>query len=164
MRGMGPKVDNIYIVRAGPLQPGPCACLHSICVQNLFVAHSSAVNWRLAVRVFWLLMWVSFCFPASLRSWALFDDGSHISLAHSLFPLFLAMSFCYSCCNSLILLGLFWVSRLFVLLMAWHGHWFAFTCGLLCPFWLSLRHIWPVCFLWISSALLLILHSHELFY
>ena len=55
--------------------PGPCACLHSICVQNLLAAHSSAVIWRLVVRVF---------FPAPFKSWALFDDGSYISLAHSL--------------------------------------------------------------------------------
>ena len=75
------------------------------------------------------------------------------------FPLFLAMSFCYSCCNNLILLGLFWASRLFLLSVAWHGHCFAFTYGLLCPF----GHPWPVCFLWASLALLLILHSHGLF-
>ena len=79
------------------------------------------------------------------------------------FPLFLAMSFCYSCCNNLILLGLFQASRLFLLLVAWHGHWSAFIDGLLCPFWLSLGHPRPVCFLWTSSAFLLILHSHGLF-
>ena len=35
------------------------------------------------------------------------------------------------------------------------------TYGLLCPFRLSLRHPWPICFLWASLALLLTLHSHE---
>ena len=75
------------------------------------------------------------------------------------FPLFLAMSYCYFCCNNLILLGLFWAGRLFLLSVAWHGHCFTFTYELLCPF----GHPWPVFFLWASSALLLISHSHGLF-
>ena len=79
------------------------------------------------------------------------------------FPLFLTMSYYYSYCNNLILLGLFWANRLFLLLVAWHGHCFAFTYGLLCPFGLSFGHSWPVCFLWASSALFLISHSHGLF-
>ena len=36
------------------------------------------------------------------------------------------------------------------------------TYGLLYPFCLPLEHPWPTCFLWISLALLLTLHSHEL--
>ena len=36
------------------------------------------------------------------------------------------------------------------------------TCGLLCPFCLSLGHPWLICFLWASLALLLTLHSHGL--
>ena len=75
------------------------------------------------------------------------------------FPLFLAMSYCYFCCNNLIVLGLFWASCLFLLSVAWHGHCFAFTYGLLFPF----GHPWPICFLWASSALLLIPHSLGLF-
>ena len=43
--------------------------------------------------------------------------------------------------------------------MACHGHCFAFTHGLLCRF----GHPWPDCFLWASSARLLIPHSHGLF-
>ena len=35
-----------------------------------------------------------------------------------------------------------------------------FTCGLLCPFCLSLGHPWPTWFRWVSLALLLTLHSH----
>ena len=80
----------------------------------------------------------------------------------SWFPSFPAILFCYSCCNDLILLGFFrpavysfpqWPS------MATS---FFFTYGLLCPFCLSLGHPWPICFLWASLALLLILHSHGL--
>ena len=36
------------------------------------------------------------------------------------------------------------------------------TYGLLCPFCFSLRHPWPIYFLWASSSLLLTLHSHGL--
>ena len=43
--------------------------------------------------------------------------------------------------------------------MACHGHCFAFTHGLLCPF----GHPRPDYFLWASSACLLIPHSHGLF-
>ena len=75
------------------------------------------------------------------------------------FSLFLAMLYCYSYCNNLILMGLFWASRLFLLSVAWHDHYFTFTYGLLCPF----GHPQPVCFLWAFSAHLLIPHSHGLF-
>ena len=79
------------------------------------------------------------------------------------FSLFLVMLYCYSCRNNLILLGLFWANRLFLLSVAWHGHCFAFTYGLVCPSGLSFGHPRLVCFLWASSAHLLILHSHGLF-
>ena len=72
------------------------------------------------------------------------------------------MMYCYSCCNNLILLGLFWASRLFLLSVACHGHCFTFTYGLLSPFGLSFGHPRHVCFLWASSAHLLIPHSHGL--
>ena len=36
------------------------------------------------------------------------------------------------------------------------------TYGLLCPFFFSLGHSWPICFLWAFSSLLLTLHSHGL--
>ena len=115
------------------------------------------------------------CFLTSYVGWFLFSRsfqelGFYLMMGLTFlwpipwFPLFPAMSFCYSCCNNLIMLGLFWASRLFLLSVAWHGHWFAFTHGLLCPFWLSLGHPRPVCFLWVFSALLLILHSYGVFY
>ena len=108
-------------------------------------------------------MWAFLWFPAPFKSWALSDDGPYLSLTHSLFSLFLATLYYYSCRNNLILLGLFWASRLFLLLVACHGYCFAFTYGLLCPFGLSFGHPRPDCFLWVSSARLLIPHSHGLF-
>ena len=131
--------------------------------KNLPAAHAFVVIWRLAIRVFGPFMWAFLCFPAPFKSWTLSDDGPYISLAHSWFSLFFAMLYCYFCRNNLILLGLFWASHLFFLSVAWHGHWFAFIYGLLCSFWLSFGHPRPVCFLWTSLALLLILHSHGLF-
>ena len=110
-----------------------------------------------------LLCGLFFVFPIHFKRWTVFDDEPYISLAHSWFSLFLAMLYCYSCCNNLILLGLFWASRLFLLSVACHDHCFTFTYGLLCPFELSFGHPWPVCFLWASSAHLLIPHSHGFF-
>ena len=104
-------------------------------------------------------MWAFLYFPAPFKSWTLSDDGPYISLAHSWFSLFLAMLYCYSCRNNLILLDLVWANCLFLLLVTCHGHCFAFTYGLLCPF----GHPRLVCFLWASSAHLLIPHSHGLF-
>ena len=110
-----------------------------------------------------LLCGLFFVFPLHFKRWTVFDDGPYISLAHSWFSLFLAMLYCYSYRNNLILLGLFCASRLFLLSVACNGHCFAFTYRLLCPFGLSFGHPWPVCFLWASSANLLIPHFYELF-
>ena len=127
--------------------------------KSMPAAHAFAVIWRLSVRIFWPFMWAFLCFPAPFKSWTLPDNGPYLSLGHSRFSLFFAMLYYYSCHNNLILLGLFWASRLFLLSVACHGHCFAFTYGLLCPF----GHPRPVCFLWASSAHLLIPHSHGLF-
>ena len=110
-----------------------------------------------------LLCGLFFVFPIHFKRWTVVDDGPYISLAHSWFSLFLAMLYCYSYRNNLILLGLFCASRLFLLSVACHGHCFAFTYRLLCPFGLSFGHPQPDCFLWASSAHLLIPHSHGLF-
>jgi len=58
-------------------------------------------------------MWAFLWFPTPFKSWTLFDDGPYISLAQSRFSLFFATLYCYH--NNLILLGLFWASRLFLL-------------------------------------------------
>ena len=109
-----------------------------------------------------LLCGLFFIFPLHFKSWAVSGEGPYISLAHSWFSLFLAMLYCYSCCNNLILLGLFWAIRLFLLSVACHGHCFAFTYELLCPFGLSFGRPRLVCFLWAYSAHLLIPYSHGL--
>ena len=75
--------------------------------KSLPAAHASAVIWRLSVCVLWPFMWAFLWFPAPFRSWALYDDGPYISLAHSWFSLFPATLNCYSCRNNLILLYLF---------------------------------------------------------
>ena len=102
-------------------------------------------------------------FPAPFRSWASYDDGPYISLAHFCFSLLPATLNCYSCRNNLILLDLFLASRSSLFSVACCGHCFAFTHVLLCPFGLSFGHPRPDCFLWVSSARLLIPHSHGLF-
>ena len=127
--------------------------------KSLLAAHASVVIWRLSVCVFWPFMWAFLWFLTPFRSWALYNEGPYISLAHSWFSLFPATLNCYSCRNNLILLDLFWASRLFLFSVAYHEHCFAFTYGLLCPF----GHPRPDCFLWIFSARLLIPHSHGLF-
>ena len=112
---------------------------------------------------FYLLCGLFFVFPLHSRAGLCLMMGLTFLWPIPWFPLFFAMSYCYSCCNNLILLGLFWASHLFLLSVTWHSHCFAFTYGLLCPFGLSFEHPWPVCFLWASSAHLLIPHSHGLF-
>ena len=127
--------------------------------KSLLAAHASVVIWRLSVCVFWPFMWAFLWFPTPFRSWALYNEGPYISLAHSWFSLFPAMLNCYSYRNNLILLYLFLGQSLSLFSVACHGHCFAFTHGLLCPF----GHPQPDCFLWASSARLLIPHSHGLF-
>ena len=106
-----------------------------------------------------LLCGLFFVFPLHSRAGLCLMIGLTFLWPTPWFSLFFAMLYCYSCRNNLILLGLFWASRLFLLSVAWHGHCFAFIYGLLCPF----GHPRPVCFLWVSSAHLLIPHSHGLF-
>ena len=110
-----------------------------------------------------LLCGLFFGFSLHSRAGLCHDDGPYISLAHSRFSLFLATLYCCFCRNNLILLGLFWASRLFLLSVACHDHCFAFTYGLLCPFGLSFGHPRPVYFLWVSLTHLLIPHFHGLF-
>ena len=110
-----------------------------------------------------LLCGLFFVFPPHSRAGLCLMMGLTFFWPTPWFSLFLAMLYCYSYRNNLILLGLFWASRLFLLSVAWHDHCFAFTYGLLCSFGLSFGHPWPVCFLWASSVRLLIPHSHGLF-
>ena len=49
--------------------------------KSLPAAHASAATWRLSVCIFWPFMWAFLWFFAPFRSWALYDNGLHISLA-----------------------------------------------------------------------------------
>ena len=53
--------------------------------KSLSAAHVSAVTWRLSVCVSWPFMWAFFWSFAPIRSWASYDDGLYISLAHLCF-------------------------------------------------------------------------------
>ena len=74
------------------------------------------------------------CTP--IRSWASYDDGLYISLAHLWFSLLSAVLACNSCRNDSILLGSF-LGRPFYSFSQWPitgTVLFLFTHGLLCPF------------------------------
>ena len=131
--------------------------------KNPPVTHVFVVIWRLVVRVFDLLCGLFFVFPLHSRARLCLMMGLTFFWPAPWFSLFPTILYCYSCRNNLILLGLFWVSRVFLLSVAWHGHCFTFTYELLCPFGFSFGHPRPVCFLWASSPHLLIPHSHGLF-
>ena len=105
-------------------------------------------------------MWVALWFPAPLRSWVLFDTRPYISFGPflaclhylSYYSVILAVmtQSCWASLGQPFTLspsGLAW--PLLFLLM-----------GSYVPFVFSLRHPWPICFLWASLALLLTLHSH----
>ena len=144
--------------------PGPCAYFPFRYVQKICLLLMRLLCSRGLPSVFFdLLCGLFFVFPLHSRAGLCLMIGLTFLWPTPWFSLFFAMLYCYSYCNNLILLGLFWASRLFLLLVACHGHCFAFTYGLLCPFGLSFGRPRPVCFLWVSSAHLLIPHSHVLF-
>ena len=94
--------------------------------KSLPAAHVSAVTWRLSVCVSWPFMRAFFWSFAPIRSWASYDNGLYISLAHlwfSLLPAALARS---SCRNDSILLDprFFGPTVLFLFSVAYHRHCF----------------------------------------
>ena len=134
-----PKSAYCFLIRRGLK-----ACLHSL------------------PFVLWLLMWVTFWFPAPLRGWYLvvtglytsfgpFLDCPHFLPYYSVIPAVMTQSYWASLGLPFILFlsGLTW--PLVFLLMS--------SCV---PFVFSLGHSWPICFLWASLSFLLTLHSHEL--
>ena len=123
----------------------------------------SAATWRLSVCVSWPFMCAFFWFFTPFRSWASYDNGLYISLAHFWFSSLSATLNCYSCRNDLILLNPFLGQPFIPFLSGLSRALFGFTHALLCPFGLPFGHPRPECFLWASSACLLIPHSHELF-
>ena len=63
---------RLGLARASPL----------ILSKRLPAAHVSAVTWRLSFCVFWPFIWAFFWSFASIRNWALYDDGLYISRAY----------------------------------------------------------------------------------
>ena len=75
--------------------------------KSLLTAHAFAIIWKLFICVSWPFMWAFLWFPAPFRSWALYDGGPYIYLAHFWLTLLPATLNCYSCRNNLILLDHF---------------------------------------------------------
>ena len=75
--------------------------------KSLPAAHVSAATQRLSVCVSWPFMRAFFWFFAPFKSWALYDNGFYISLAHFWFSSLPATLNYYSCRNDLILLDPF---------------------------------------------------------
>ena len=123
-------MTSLYLILAGYrlVKFRPCVCLSSMYVQNLLVAHASAVvglHNLLSVLDHFL---VSLPFMACLiRGWALLDGGFCFFFSLPFFLLLsLAIPFHRSCCK-VVLLQTGWASLglLFILpLMAQQGHWF----------------------------------------
>ena len=105
-----------------------------------------------------------FWFFAPFRIWASYDIGLYISLALFWFSLLPAMLNCYSCRNNLILLDPFFGPAIYPF-SQWPvtGTVLLLLMGSYVPLGFSFGHSWPDCFLWASSARLLIPHSHGLF-
>ena len=133
---------------------GPCTCLPSMYVQNLPVALSSAVVWRLACischSFFDLLCELLFDFPLLLELIFICYWALHFFRPISWLPSFPAILLCHSCPNDSILLSIF-RSTVYSFLQ-----WFNMAIGfptyeLLCPFyffsWASLAHLLPIGFL-----------------
>ena len=99
--------------------PGSCACFPFRYVQKS--ACCLCVCRDLEARrpcFFDLLCRLFFVFPLHSRAELCLMMGFTFLWPTPWFSLFLAMLYCYSCRNNLILLGLFWASRLFLLSMA----------------------------------------------
>ena len=105
-----------------------------------------------------------FWFFAPFRSWASYDNKLYISLARFWFSLLPAMLNCYFCRNNLILLDLFFGPAVYPF-SQWPvtGTVLLLLISSYVPLGFSFGHPWPDCFLWASSARLLIPHSHGLF-
>ena len=123
---------------------------HSNLSKSLPTAHVSAATWRPSVCVSWLFMRAFLWFFTPIRSWASYDNGLYISLAHLWFSLLPAALARNSCRNDSILLDSF-LGRPFYSFSQWPITGIVlvlFAHGLLCPF---------VFFFWASTVRLLIL-------
>ena len=118
---------------------------------SLPVAHVFAVTWRLSVCVSWPFMRAFFWSFALIRSWASYDDGLYISLAHLCF--FLCCLPCWLVIPAVMTQSCwapFWAGHFIPFLsgLSLGTVLFPFTHRLLCPFVFSF---------WASTARLLIL-------
>ena len=89
-------IHNLTMPCIGWVQVGGAWTLHvpsfHMCPKSaccLFVCHSLEACLHSLLSIFFdLFMWSTFQFLAPLRSWALFDNGPYISLAHFLIAFF----------------------------------------------------------------------------
>ena len=123
--------------------------------KSLPAAHVPATTWRFSVCVPWPFMRAFFWSFAPIRSWASYDNGLYISLAHFWFSLLSATLICYSCRNDSILLDSF-LGRLFILFLS------GLSQALFCFYSWAPMSLWVS--LWASTARVLISHSHGLCY
>ena len=143
MISLHPVLAGYRLVRFGPY-----ACLPSICVQNLSIAHSSTVVWRLACTVyclfFWPFMWVAFWFPTPFRGWAFIVTGLYISFdpfldcphflsCHSVIPSIMTQS-CWAPLGLPFILSPSGLTWLLVFLLMDSGVPFVFLLSILGPF------------------------------
>ena len=125
--------------------PRPCACFPFKFIQESACCSCVCRNLETLRLRFLAFHAAFFWFFAPFRSWASYGNGLYISLAHFWFSSLPATLNCYSCCNDLILLDPFLGQPLIPFSVACHGHCFAFTHGLLCPFGLPFGLPRPVC-------------------
>ena len=126
-----------------------CASLSNLS-KSLPAAHVSAVTWRLFVYVSWPFMRAFFWSFAPIRSWASYDNGLYISLAHIWFSLLPTALACNSCRNDSILLDPF-LGRPFYSFSQW-----PITGTVLFFYSWAPMSLWFFSF-WVSTARLLIL-------
>ena len=116
--------------------------------KSLPAAHVSAATWRFSVCVSWPFMRAFFWSFAPIRSWASYDNGFYISLAHFWFSLLPATLTCNSCRNDSILLDPF-LGRPFIPFLS------GLSQALFCFYSWAPMSLWVS--LWASTARLLIL-------
>ena len=92
------QAGGAWALRVLPFQICPRVCLLLMCLPQPGDS-PSAFSWPFMRAFFW--------FFASFRSWASYDNGLYISLAHFWFSLLSATLNCYFCRNDLILLDPF---------------------------------------------------------
>ena len=123
--------------------------LFQILSKSLSAAHVSAATWRFSVCVSWPFMRAFFFAP--FRSWASYDNGLYISLAHFWFSSLPATLNCCSYRNDLILLDSFLGQSFIPFLSGLSRALFCFYSWAPMSLWASTARLlffrlpWPVC-------------------